>query len=552
MTASARARRAYGSGGLRQNPKTGKWHGKVEFPRVNGQRRPREVVRDSKSAANTAINALRAERDGGDAAPTLRQAGGVTVGEWLDTWIGAGAGGVKPKTLVRYAGLVRYQLKPALGHHRLAALRPDLVREGYTKIAEQDRLSTTRQPIKGSRLSTSTLWQAHHVLMKAVKDALADDHIKKDYLAGRVKAPPRQSTKAGKGRALTLAQARAVLAAAKRAQRPVRWNLALTTGSRQAEVLGLLRDDIDWDQNRITVAHQLHYETWKHGCPANARCAAYLKPCPPDTPPCSGDPARGCNHAWHKARKRSCPKPKKPHSACRPGGPCSYQTRFCPQAVGGPKIVPSPKSDNDRIVLMTTAVRDELKAHLLAQDAAREAAGGRWETRPEFADLVFAGPLGQPVNPRDDHADWKALLKDADVPESRLHDARTTTATILTALGFDTAIIQLLLGHSSVTTTNGYQDLTAEILQPAIDRLGAALANDTEPQAKSRSKKAKVNGNGDADLIAALRAEIRAEVEAEVRAELQAETDLPDPGARRKARPARPRGMVRRDAETPS
>jgi site-specific recombinase XerD len=89
---------------------------------------------------------------------------------------------------------------------------------------------------------------------------------------------------------------------------------------------------------------------------------------------------------------------------------------------------------------------------------------------------VFTGRAGQPINPRDDHTQWKRLLASAGVPEARLHDARHTAATILTALGIDSAVIQTLLGHSSVATTRGYQDLTAEILSPAIEALHTALS----------------------------------------------------------------------------
>jgi site-specific recombinase XerD len=80
------------------------------------------------------------------------------------------------------------------------------------------------------------------------------------------------------------------------------------------------------------------------------------------------------------------------------------------------------------------------------------------------------------VNPRDDHEQWKRLLLGAGIAEARLHDARHTAATILTALGIDSAVIQTLLGHSSVATTWGYQDVTADILRPAMEALHAALS----------------------------------------------------------------------------
>lgn len=53
-----------------------------------------------------------------------------------------------------------------------------------------------------------------------------------------------------------------------------------------------------------------------------------------------------------------------------------------------------------------------------------------------------------------------ARLVDASVAKGRRHDVRQT-ATILTARGVDSAVIQTLLGRSSVATIWGDQDLTA-------------------------------------------------------------------------------------------
>ena len=44
-------------------------------------------------------------------------------------------------------------------------------------------------------------------------------------------------------------------------------------------------------------------------------------------------------------------------------------------------------------------------------------------------------PDGRPLSPNTDFREWKALLKDAGVPSSRLHDARHSSATVLLLLG---------------------------------------------------------------------------------------------------------------------
>lgn len=486
------ARRPYGLGSVWQEP-DGSWRGRVEFPPnpVTGKRVRRYVRGQSETKVKARVRELIQHR--GDewtaSVPTGRHR--ITVGEWLTRWADAGAGGVAPKTLNRYRGLIKYQITPVLGQVRLADLRAEHVRAAWDTLATQPAHTTTGEPIAGTTLSDATLRQAQTVLRKAVADAVHDDVIRRDYLRGRLRTP--QSRPRTPGKALTLPQARALIRVVTTSENPARWMLALTTGIRQAETLGLSWSSIDWERHRLDVDAQLHYDPWAHGCAADARCAWFRAGCGVSAP-CPGGPV--CPHRWYAARGKPCPKPRA-HPLCPPGGPCAYTARLCPQACGGPRIVRRTKSGRDRIVLLTPDTAQALREHQLRQNAARRAAGGRWESRSSLTDLVFSGPNGQPINPRGDNAEWKRLLAAADLPDARLHDARHTAATILTALGVDSSVIQRLLGHSSAATTSIYQDLTAEILQPAMDAMHAALSDpagapprvaDRPLPAKSRSK----------------------------------------------------------------
>jgi hypothetical protein len=151
------------------------------------------------------------------------------VGQWLDTWLAAGAGGVKPKTLRRYAGLVEYQIKPTLGARLLASLRAEHVRAALAAIARLPARSTSGRPMPGTVLSDASIRQAHRVILKAVGDAVYDGVLDRDYVRSRVKAPVVRAHKPG--RAFSLDDARAVLAAAEQTETPARWLLALTTGT---------------------------------------------------------------------------------------------------------------------------------------------------------------------------------------------------------------------------------------------------------------------------------------------------------------------------------
>src|SRR3954453_22143822 len=55
----------------------------------------------------------------------------ITVGEYLDHWLHAIEGSVRPRTWESYGQLVRLHLRPALGHIKLAALRPSHLQKLY-------------------------------------------------------------------------------------------------------------------------------------------------------------------------------------------------------------------------------------------------------------------------------------------------------------------------------------------------------------------------------------------------------------------------------------
>ena len=81
------------------------------------------------------------------------------------------------------------------------------------------------------------------------------------------------------------------------------------------------------------------------------------------------------------------------------------------------------------------ALPDQLFAliteHDKQQDRERQHAGSEWHE----GGWMFAQPTGEPLDPRRDQYEWKALLAEARVREARLHDARHTAATTLLLLG---------------------------------------------------------------------------------------------------------------------
>ncbi|GAA0382836.1 hypothetical protein GCM10009530_37020 [Microbispora corallina] len=73
-----------------------------------------------------------------------------------------------------------------------------------------------------------------------------------------------------------------------------------------------------------------------------------------------------------------------------------------------------------------------------------------------------------------EHLD-KALLRQAGVREARLHDARHTAGTLLVEQGVHIRVVQEILGHARVTTTERYTHIASPQVKDASERMGAAL-----------------------------------------------------------------------------
>lgn len=69
--------------------------------------------------------------------------------------------------------------------------------------------------------------------------------------------------------------------------------------------------------------------------------------------------------------------------------------------------------------------------HEATQAEERELAGDLWHE----SDFMFMRLNGKPIDPRSNHNEWKATLAEADVRDTRLHDARRTAAILLLLLG---------------------------------------------------------------------------------------------------------------------
>jgi integrase len=122
-----------------------------------------------------------------------------------------------------------------------------------------------------------------------------------------------------------------------------------------------------------------------------------------------------------------------------------------------------------RTLSLPKPLLEELRTHRKRQNEDRLAAGNWYAD----ADLVFAREDGRPIDPKIDWREWKALCKEAGVPDARLHDARHTAATMLLAMGVPMRVAMEILGHSRITVTQRYQHVVDEMHEDAAEKMAA-------------------------------------------------------------------------------
>ena len=162
----------------------------------------------------------------------------MTVGQWLDVWASDYLGGVKPATMSSYKSQIKNHLKPALGAVRLSELHAHTVQrcinglEGYTP---------------------ATIRQAYKVLHNALEKAVELDYIPRNP-ADKCTLPRMEQKEI---KPFDDEQTAALLQAVKGGRLEYIVSVALFTGLRMSELLGLTWDAVDFDKGTVTINKQL-------------------------------------------------------------------------------------------------------------------------------------------------------------------------------------------------------------------------------------------------------------------------------------------------------
>ena len=160
----------------------------------------------------------------------------MLVGAYLDRWLPTVRGTVKERTWRRHEEVVRLHLKPSLGKIRLKRLDALQIQSLYR--AKLD-----------SGLSPRTVQIIHTTLHKSLKQAVKWQLISLNI--AEAVDPPRSTKK--EIRPLNPEQVKLLLEVAKGTNLYALYLLAITTGMRQGELLGLKWEDVDLRTGTLQV-----------------------------------------------------------------------------------------------------------------------------------------------------------------------------------------------------------------------------------------------------------------------------------------------------------
>ena len=229
-------KRGNGEGSISRRGNGG-WMAQYAVYTPEGRKRKTIYGKTRKDVAAKLARAVSDREDG-----LVFDAGNLKVGEYLERWLKDSVeGNVRSRTLSNYQLQVRRHIVPALGRIQLKTLSPAHVQGLYRSKLD-------------AGLAPSSVRYIHAVLHRALKQALRWGLVPRNVTEA-VDLPKLVSDEVD---ALTPEDARAFLDAARGDRFEALYVVAVTTGMRRGELLGLRWTDIDLDgAARLRVGRQL-------------------------------------------------------------------------------------------------------------------------------------------------------------------------------------------------------------------------------------------------------------------------------------------------------
>ncbi|MDH6128407.1 site-specific integrase [Kitasatospora sp. GP82] len=247
---SSRRVRANGDGTVYQR-KDGRWEAAGYVLAIGDTRKRVRVYGTTRKEALAQLTEKIAASNRGIPAPTAQGTVGAFLTYWLET---VAVHRLRENTHTRYTACTRLYLIPGLGKKKLSKLTAKDVRTWLDQLRTTCQccargLDTARDQPQccaigkccGKRLSPLTLAYVHSVLKSALEHAVREEEIPRNVARNVRMGTPRPR----RFEPLTTQEARAFLAATHGHRVHALFELALRTGLRKGELLGLRWEDLD-------------------------------------------------------------------------------------------------------------------------------------------------------------------------------------------------------------------------------------------------------------------------------------------------------------------
>lgn len=336
--------------------------------------------------------------------------------------IKAGEVSMSPTTTIKawadtWLPIKRGELSPS-GYNALASpirrwIIPTIGQRRLASLTPADvRAVESAQRDAGRKGTTCAATQ--RALFNMLRAAQAEGHA----VPPRVLLTPTPKTKNSDRRPLTIPESLAVLAQASELPHGTRWAVALLNGMRQGECLGLTWEHVDLENLEIRVEWQLQRLVYLD---RKNPGLGFRVP--------HEHESRHLYKSWHLVKPKS---------------------------------------------------KAGARSHPILPPIAEALAKWREVCPPNKYDLVWPEVDGKPRWDTHDRDEWQALQVAAGIahPSGRpyhVHECRNVTATELHATGADDLTITSLLGHTSISTSQGYMRVSADAKREALARVAQLL-----------------------------------------------------------------------------
>lgn len=231
--------RGQGEGALFKDAR-GLWNAVIELPPRDGKRRRKTIRHKDKPVVVARMRELQRELEERGDLPTAD----MTVERWFGYWYTQIVlKEVRPKTAGGYKSIIDRHIVPNIGTHRLAKLSPTSIR------------TVTDSIVRNGGAHSSAL-KAHQVMSSAFEAAVREGRMSRNPC--KQMAAPRKNV--AKLEALNVDEAMRLLHHVESdEQYGARWAMALLTGARRGELLGLEWDrvtdviDLSWQLQRLSL-----------------------------------------------------------------------------------------------------------------------------------------------------------------------------------------------------------------------------------------------------------------------------------------------------------